>query len=296
MKEKDVSELNTEMVKRPIDDGDWNMAFLFPDEVAAARDRNGLVILPLAPVEWHGPHLALGCDNLLAHAFARRLARELECPYYPPLFVGTERQRRSETLESLGFDRGARIEGMDFPNNSVASAYLREEVFALVVRDTLNILLQKMRFRHVLIVNGHGADNQKDALNRLCHEFNDDPAGEKRVMWVYPGFPRSLLAGAIGHAAAEEASMLSACWPGCVDLSKLPSEGKLRNVDFAIVDGETFDGDPTPDHTLRDAQDPRYHTDVTYGKELMEQAAIEVIEDVKREWLEPRRLSRSASV
>jgi len=35
---------------RPIEEGDWNMAFLFPGEVAAARERNGLVLLPLAPL------------------------------------------------------------------------------------------------------------------------------------------------------------------------------------------------------------------------------------------------------
>jgi creatinine amidohydrolase len=273
--------------RRPIDEGDWNMAFLFPGEVAAARERNGLVILPLAPVEWHGPHLALGCDNLLAQAFARRLSRELECPYFPPLFVGTERQRKPEVLEALGFDREARIEGMDFPNHSVASAYFREEVFALVVRDALHILFGRMRFRRVLIVNGHGADNQKDVLDRLCHEFNSGRPEEKRVMWVYPGFPRSLLAGAIGHAAAEESSMLEACWPGCVDLSRLPAAGKLRNVDYGVVDGETFDCAPTPDHTLREAQDPRYHTDVAWGAGQMEQAAREVIEEVRQLWFKP---------
>jgi creatinine amidohydrolase len=268
--------------KRPIDEGDWNLAFLFPAEVAEARERHGLVILPVAPVEWHGPHLAMGCDNLLAHAFARRLARELECPYYPPLFAGTERQRKPEVLEALGFDRNARVEGMDFPNHSVASAYLREEVFALVVRDTLRILFDGMRFRYLLIVNGHGADNQKDVLDRLCHEFN---AVEERVTWVYPGFPRSLLAGSIGHAASEETSLLEACWPGCTDVSRLPADGKLRNVDFGIVDGETFDCAPTSDHTLRESQDPRYHTDVAWGAAQMEQAAREVIEDVRRMWL-----------
>jgi creatinine amidohydrolase len=276
--------MNTSIVKRPIDEGDWNMAYLFPDEVAAARKRTGLVILPVAPLEWHGPHLALGCDNLLAHAFARRLAREFQTPYYPPLFVGTERQRRPETLLSLGFERDARVEGMDFPNNSVASAYYREEVFALLMRDTLNILLGRMAFRHVLIVNGHGADNQKDVLDRLCHEFNNDPTGQKRVMWVYPGFPRSLLAGAIGHAAADETSMLAAAWPGLADLSRLPAEGPMRNVDYAVVDGETFDGGHTPDYTVREAQDPRYHTRPEWGAQQLEQAAREVIEDVKREW------------
>jgi creatinine amidohydrolase len=271
--------------KRPIEQGDWNMAFLFPQEVAAARERSGLVLLPLAPVEWHGPHLVMGCDNLLAHAFARRLAREFQCPYFPPLFVGTERERNPNMLESLGFARDAFIEGMDFPKNSVASAYFREEVFAAVVRDTLHILFARMRFRRVLIVNGHGADNQRAVLDRLCREFNAGCA-PRRVRWVYPGFPRSLVAGAIGHAAAEETSMLEATWPGSVDLSRLPATGKLHNVDYAVVDGETFDCVPTPDHTLREAQDPRTHFDPHWGEQQVEQAAQEVIEEVKAEWLE----------
>jgi creatinine amidohydrolase len=272
-------------VRRPIDDGDWNMAYLFPDEVVAARERTGMVILPIATIEWHGPHLAMGCDNLLAHAFARRLAAEFRCPYHPPLFLGTERERNPDMLESLGFPRQAFIEGMDFPKLPIASAYFREDVFAQVMRDILNISLGRMRFRRVLIVNGHGADNQRAVLDRLCREFNAASPNGRRVIWVYPGFPRSLIAGAIGHAAAEESSMLAATWPGCVDLTRLPAEGKLKNTEYAIVDGDTFDRSPTPDHTLREAQDPRYHTNVQWGREQVEQAAREVVADIRREWL-----------
>jgi creatinine amidohydrolase len=275
-------------VRRPIEDGDWNMAYLFPDEIAKARDRSGLVILPLGPIEWHGPHLTMGCDNLLAHDFARRLGRELQCPYHPPLFVSTERERNPDMLESLGFGRDAFIEGMDFPKLSMASAYFREETFALVVRDALNILLSRMRFRHVLIVNGHGANNQKAVLNRLCAEFNSGQ-DEKRVMWVYPAFPRSLIAGAIGHAASHETSMLAAAWPGNVDLGRLPADGKLKNADYAIVDGETFDLAPTQDHTLREEQDPRTRTDPAWGKAQIEKAVQEVIEQVRTEWFKSNR-------
>lgn len=267
---------------RPIDNGDWNMAFLFPQEIAEARERIGLVILPIAPLEWHGPHMAMGCDNLLAHAFARILAARLRCPYFPPLFVGTERERPPDMLESIGFDRDEFIEGMDFPKNTVASAYHREEVFALVVRDTLNILFDRMRFPRVLIVNGHGAHNQSAVLTRLCSEYNAGMKEGQRVIWVYPGFPRSLVAGSIAHAGSEECSMLEATWPGSVDLSRLPQAGKLKNVDFAIVDGETFDCEPTEDHTVREKQDPRLHTDLQWGKELIEQAADEVIGEVKQ--------------
>lgn len=270
--------------RRPIDEGDWNMAYLFPAEVAEARRRNGLVILPIAPIEWHGPHLALGCDNLLAHAFARRLALTLECPYYPPLFIGTERERSPEMLGAIGFERDAFVEGMDFPRHEVASAYFREEVFALVLHEALHVLLGRMRFRRVLIVNGHGADNQRGVLDRLCREFNAGSDRAERVRWVYPGFPRSLVAGGIGHAASEETSMLAASWPSCVDLARLPADGPLRNVDYGVVDGETFDGTPTPDRTLRPERDPRRHTDPAWGRAQLERAALETIEEANRAW------------
>ncbi len=268
--------------RRPIDDGDWNMAFLFPDEIVQARTRNGLVILPLAPIEWHGPHLAMGCDPLLAHAFARRIARELKCPYYPPLFVGTERERQPRTVAALGLPEGSYVEGMDFPATTVKSAYICEEVFSLIVRATVDALLQRMGFHAVVIVNGHGADNQRGVLDRLCAEYN--AVGARRLRWVYPGFPRSLVAGAIGHATAEESSMLLAMWPGCVDLSRLPASGPLRNVDHAVVDGDTFDGAHTPDFTVREGQDPRTHTRAEDGQRFVEEAAREVVADV-REWL-----------
>jgi creatinine amidohydrolase len=269
---------------RPIQAGDWNMAFLFPDEVVEARERTGLVILPIAPVEWHGPHLAMGCDPLLAHHFARRLAEELRSPYYPPLYLGTERERPPEMLEALGFRPDEYIEGMDFPNNLIPSCYLREETFAMVLRDILGLLLQRLNFSHVLIVNGHGAENQAGTLDRLCREFNATQPACERVRWVYPGFPRSLIAGAIGHAASEESSMLAASWPGTVDLSRLPAEGPLKNTAFAIVDGDTFDGKPTPDRTLREAQDPRRHTDPVWGRQQIDQALKEVLSDVHA-WL-----------
>ncbi len=265
---------------RPIENGDWNMAYMFPQEVVAAREKNGLVIVPIAPIEWHGPHMAMGTDNLLAHAMARRLSQELECPYFPPLFIGTERERSPALLKAIGFEGDEFIEGMDFPGNAIGSGYYREEVFAAVVRDTLSILFDRMGFSRVLIVNGHGATNQSDVLTRLCTELN---AGlkKRRVMWVYPGFPKSLIAGSIAHAGAEETSLLAANYPECVDVSNLPANGKLKNVEFAIVDGETFDGKPTREHTVRLRQDPRKNTDPEWGKRIFAEAVREVVQEVK---------------
>ncbi len=162
------------------------------------------------------------------------------------------------------------------------SAYIPEEVFALVVRATVDSLLQRMGYRAVVIVNGHGADNQRGVLDRLCAEYN--AGGTRRLRWVYPGFPRSLVAGSIGHATAEESSMLTAMWPGCVDVSRLPASGPLRNVDHAVVDGDTFDGASTPDFTVRPEQDPRPHTRAETGERFVEEAAREAVAEIQ-EWL-----------
>ena len=271
-------------VVRPIEQGDWNLAYLFPHEIAEARQRIGLALLPLAPVEWHGPHLVMGCDPLLAHAFARRLAAVLKCPYYPPVFLGTERERPPDSLEAIGFERSLYIEGMDFPKNSVASAYIREEVFALVVRNLLDILLNRMHFPKVVIVNGHGADNQRGTLDRMCREFNGLSSSGERVRWIFAGFAHTE-GGSIGHATSDETSILEASWPGSVDLSRLPSSGPLKNTDFAVVDGETFENNPTPDHTVRPNQDPRYHTDPVKGEEQLARAAELELAEI-RKWLD----------
>ena len=63
--------------------------------------------------------------------------------------------------------------------------------------------------------------------------------------------------------------MLMATWPACVDVTRLPKTGKLKNTEFAVVDGETFDNSPTPDYTLREEQDPRTSTDVSWAREYI---------------------------
>lgn len=259
---------------------EWNMAFLFPDRIVEARERHGLVLLPLAPIEWHGPHMIMGTDPLLALAFARALASVLEAPYYPPLFLGTERERPHGILKAIGFRGDEHIEGMDFPANSVASGYCREEVFATVVREVLRLLLDRMGFSHVAIVNGHGAANQKEVLDRLCADINGG-AAYRRAMWLYPGFPRSLIAGSIAHAGAEECSLMLAHYPGSVDLTKLPAKGRLKNLDHAIVDGETFDGKPKRGHVVRECQDPRRHTDADWGRAVFDRAVREATTAVR---------------
>jgi len=59
-----------------------------PDELAAALIENPLFICPWGALEWHGPHLPLGLDGLVAESFCARLAEAtggilLPCTWLP---------------------------------------------------------------------------------------------------------------------------------------------------------------------------------------------------------------------
>lgn len=253
--------------------------YLTPGEAVARRERCSALLIPVAPVEWHGPHLPLGCDPLIAAAVAERAAGMLGATAYPPLYLGTERERPPEMLRSMGLPETARIEGMDFPANNYRSFYFREEVFALVLRDAIGMAAAN-GYRVIHIVNGHGAANQLSVIERLCAELDAPPV--RRVAWGY-AFPEELRRGLIAHAAAEETSILLHLEGDRVRLDALPAAPQpLRNADFAIVDGPTFDGRPTPDHTVRSEVDPRMRSDAAAGAKYLDMAAGEIAGQVTR--------------
>ena len=60
------------------------------------------------------------------------------------------------------------------------------------------------------------------------------------------------------HAEKIETSLKMAMRPELVDIASLPpTDVPLRYRDYGIVDGKAFDGNPTPDFTLRREADPR---------------------------------------
>ena len=148
------------------------LQYLTPDEAVARRNRCSALLIPVSPVEWHGPHLPLGTDAIAAAHFAERAAQILGATVYPTLFVGTERERPPAMLRSIGLPERAHIEGMDFPANNYKSFYFREEVLALVLRDVIG-MAKANGYRVVHIVNCHGAVNQLAVIARLCAESSD---------------------------------------------------------------------------------------------------------------------------
>ena len=261
---------------------DVRLALLRPEEVLAEMARVPLVFLPVGVIEWHGPHLPLGTDMLLATDMAERLARELGGVVHPAVFCGTERERRAAMLRDIGFGGGEWIVGMDFPANAMKSYYYPEETLALLVRDALSQLVEH-GYRLIVIVNGHGAENQIGTLRRLAAATT--AAGRARALVVLP-FPlerdeQGRETTSAGHADIYETAVLLALHPESVDLAQLPPPGRpLRNTDWAVMDGATFSGSPTPEHTVREQQDPRRAT-AEAGRAFLEAVFARVSAEVR---------------
>ena len=63
----------------------------------------------------------------------------------PTLFIGTERERPASILRDKGFENPEQLYvlGMDVPKNSMKSFYAREDMFAVIVREHLRLLVQQ---------------------------------------------------------------------------------------------------------------------------------------------------------
>lgn len=250
---------------------------LRPNEILKEKEKCSIVYLPIGPLEWHGPAMPYGTDAIAATEIARRTARNIGGIVMPTLYMGTEKKRRKETLDSIGLDNNEYIVGMDFPKNLMTSLYAREDIFALVVREHLRILV-KQGYKLIVIINGHGASGQMSQLSRLADEFTGET--DSKVISVLGLVPLDEHDKDLGHATRLETSVQMAINEDSVDLKQLPPiSEKIKSADYGIVDAATFAGEPNEDKTV--IFDPREAT-AELGEKYIE-AAVNMVSKLVKE-------------
>jgi creatinine amidohydrolase len=225
--------------------------------------------------------MPFGMDSPHAEAIARRVAESVGGVVMPTLFWGAEREVSPEMLRNIGFEEDKWIIGMDYPANSMKSMYSQEDIFGLVVRARLDLIVRQ-DYRLVVIVNGHGARNHLATLDRLATEFTaQSPARVVLITAFKPDLEGGGYSG-IGHADAVETSIMMALHPDAVDLTTLPALPEpMRNVDWGVGDGPTFAGNPSADRTLDEASDPRRTASAERGEHIMTETAAWIGEQVQ---------------
>jgi creatinine amidohydrolase len=248
-----------------------------PEEVLAARSRAAVAFIPVAPLEWHGPHLPLGTDGFLAHHVGVRAARETGGVVLPTMFVGTDslrpRGREPEGLDALGLDEDERVVGMDLPGFAVKSLYYHETVLGAVIRETVR-LLKREPWALIVLLNGHGAPNQKRMLQRIAAEEDSPPTSEV----LYASAWASDEALDAGHADRFEVSIMMALERDLVHIDRLPlRDAPLVYRDFGVVNGAAFDGRPNEGFAVPDHADPRLSSPEE-GRPLVDAAVRQVVD------------------
>lgn len=232
-------------------------------DVRAYMDQLNLLYIPIAPLEWHGPHLPYGTDPLNAYAVSLVAAEKFGGLVHPIVYAGTEVQRRPELVAAFGLPPGTPVVGMDMPGLALKSFYMPPDAFRSVAAAILQTAIA-VGFTKIVIVNGHGADEQKRILRELADEMSGPEVAVLYFIALDTGDAEALRN--IGHADIFETEFSIANTPELVDLGRLPKSGGIRCADYAIVDSQTFEGIPTLDFTTRD--DPR-DADAARGRDMV---------------------------
>lgn len=182
---------------------DWSR--LKAHELRALAARDAVVILPVASIEQHGPHLPTMVDTRLGHAIAHRAA-ELASDAGPVIVTPVVWQGLSEHHMPFG-----------------GTLTLSHATFRALISDLVTAII-RAGFRRILISNSHGGNII--ALQSLIDELAPTcPA--TLVFTCYPMEAQAAYAAILedqpgmAHACEAETSMMMALEPELVDTSDL---------------------------------------------------------------------------
>jgi len=201
---------------------------LLPHQFRARLAACPVAYLPLGTLEWHGEHMALGSDALIAQGVFRRVAQELGGIVMPPLFLGPDRIRREAD--------GTTLVGMEYaesttpPRQLDGGCYWVPDGVFLQMLESIVVQVKRAGFK-VLVADGHGPSRwlwgdyapkwQAQHGLRLISVKHDIPQ-----VWV----------SQIDHAAQNETSLLMALHPDLVDLTQLGTDRTIYPQGVGGVD------------------------------------------------------------
>ena len=170
-----------------------------------------LVILPIAAVEQHGPHMPTGTDNFLCTGLAEALEQSM-----PDKVLLAPTQWLGASAHHLRI--GATLD-------SSLEVYI--ETLMGMARSVLND-----GFPRILLLNGHGGniDPMRVALRRIQNEYVDRLLSAACYWDVADELIKQSLDGAhkfVGHACEFETSMLMHLRPELVKLELVKDAGEL---------------------------------------------------------------------
>jgi creatinine amidohydrolase len=194
----------------------------FPHEWRQMIEICPVAYLAVGPLEWHGEHLAFGCDPLRAKTVIEKVWRQIGGILMPPLYLGTD---------SMAAESGGELWGMEmFARERLpGTSFLTPDLFQAVVGQIL-YHLERQGIRLAVLYTGHLAALQIEIFIRIEKEFS----GRKMRVLAWhmkrSDIPAEIGGDNINHASCEETSELMSIDRRLVDLSRAGSVAADRRV------------------------------------------------------------------
>jgi len=154
----------------------WNMADLTFVDVKAYLETKDAVLIPMASMEQHGPHLPLYTDTITAIEVSSRVAEHIGVLHTPPIWMGYSPQHMHE------------------PGQGRGTITLRSSTLLNVMYDVARSLIHH-GFNRLIFINGHGSNIKvvDPILRKLRYETGALISFVKPYMENYVGLMEGLM-------------------------------------------------------------------------------------------------------
>lgn len=185
--------------------------------------RDAIVILPVASIEQHGPHLPVEVDSILGETVAACTAEKLQAAGVPVLVLPVLWTGLSEHHMSFG-----------------GTITLDNATFALVVEGVVKSVLRH-GFRRIVLLNAHGGN--ENALRTIADDLTPK-YGVPILQFTYWYAAAQAIAKiletqpGLSHACEAETSMMMAVRPDLVARDRIPLAKSNTTPNVADLVGE----------------------------------------------------------
>lgn len=206
--------------------------------------------VPVGTLEWHGNHLPIETDYLVAVKICEIISKKIPGYVLPPIYLGSGTKKKIEGKWLIGMDKYLKKE---LPGNIY---YLDPDLFSKVLIG-LAENLKKQGFKKIFIITGHGGRGQTRALTLAKNK-------SKNLFIINPYDILENNKKIVGHADENETSLFWACFPEKMKKSLQIKIGK--NDDFFRYQG----------------YDPRKKASMKLGKQLLLEIVKQINIDIKK--------------
>ena len=262
---------------------DW--ARLKAHELRKLADENAVVVLPIASIEQHGPHLPVMTDTRLGQEVAHRAAR-MVYDSRPVVVTPVVWSGLSEHHMPFG-----------------GTLTLSQDTFRMVIRDLVDAITRH-GFRHILISNSHGGNivAMQQILSELAPTSDATLVATTYVTEAGDALSKHLEdQPTVMHAGEAETSMMLVCEPELVDTTNLADLASPKDAGKALAAGQaSFRWRPYTHVTENGVSGDPSRSSAEKGEKLLEAGAASLARLIldPETWAKPkdRRLSETGGV